>query len=58
MFSRSAEGFGLNSVHIVDYLNTFYTGSSASKNAELWMSVNRYKKASECIAQLKAQNYK
>lgn len=55
---RTAEAFGLQSVHVVDSQVSQRLAGRSSSGAESWLSVQHYVEAKSCIQNLRKQGFK
>jgi tRNA (guanosine-2'-O-)-methyltransferase len=54
---RSADGFGVQTVHTVDTADAYKRSRRTSRGAEKWIDRYRWEEASACIARLKLDGY-
>lgn len=55
---RSADAFGVQSVHAIMGEMGFLASKGVSKGTHRWLDVHRYESAEPCIAQLKAEGFR
>lgn len=55
---RSAEGLGFANFHVIETHEKFKDSQRVSQGADKWVETVKWKKTSDCVAQLKSQGYK
>ena len=55
---RSAEGLGIQDIHIVEAEHKFKFSRGVTKGCERWLTLQRYPTATECAQALKQQGYR
>jgi tRNA (guanosine-2'-O-)-methyltransferase len=59
---RSADGFGLQDIHIIEANNLWSKNRSVSKGASSWLTIHKYRDSddpvSSCIKNLKSRGYR
>lgn len=55
---RSAEGLGFGSFHVIETQEKFKEANRVTQGADKWVEVQKWKKTSDCVKQLKDQGYK
>ncbi len=55
---RSAEGFGLNDIHIVEEPVPYQVNRAILKGADRWVNIHRHERVIDCLSTLKDQGYK
>lgn len=54
---RSAEGFGLDAVHVVEQPNRFAPARAIVRGADRWLSVRKHRGLQACVAELVAADF-
>lgn len=54
---RSAEGFGLDAVHVVEQPNKYQPKKSVVKGADRWVRIERHQGLARCLGDLVADGY-
>jgi tRNA (guanosine-2'-O-)-methyltransferase len=54
---RTAEGFGLDAIHVVEQPNPYEKNRSITRGADRWISVHRHKGLARCLGDLSAQGF-
>lgn len=55
---RSAEGLGFGNFHVIETQEKFKEANRVTQGADKWVEVQKWKKTSDCVKQLKDQGYK
>jgi tRNA (guanosine-2'-O-)-methyltransferase len=54
---RTAEGFGLDTFHVVELPNKYKRNAAILRGADRWVTVRRHKKLSTCLLNLEAEGF-
>jgi tRNA (guanosine-2'-O-)-methyltransferase len=54
---RTAEGFGLDAMHVVEQPNAWAVNRAITKGADRWVEVVRHRELSRCMGELSARGY-
>jgi len=54
---RTADAFGIHSVHVIERFEQFLPSPSSSKASERWLRVNHYNTTNSCIDSLRNHGY-
>ncbi len=54
---RTAEGFGVDAMHVVEQPNSWQVNRAITKGADRWVQVVRHRELSRCMGELSARGY-
>lgn len=54
---RTAEGFGLDAVHVVEQPNRYVRSPAIVRGADRWVSIERHRGLNKCLSDLMAEGY-
>ena len=55
---RSCDAFGVQDVHVIEKKHKFSSTQTISRGATQWLTISKYKEASQCFDTLKQDGYK
>lgn len=55
---RSADAFGVDTVHVIEDLNRFEINRGITRKCEKWMTIRRYDDAESCLGPLRASGFR